>query len=244
MASGLAARLKRDRYARRRLALLIGALVVLFLVFYFAWFRDSSLVQVDDVKVEGATTDQEQIQQALAQAADGMSTLNVDEQALARAVSAFPTVSSIAVDAGFPHSLTVTINERLPVAQARISGERTAVSGDGYVLPGIAVEGAKLPTLDEDARAKGGLLNDEGAAQAAILGGAPDELAEKIDGAEWDPERGGVVVTVEGLPELRFGDGSDAEKKWKAVAAVLAQPDVGTPAYVNVEVPDRPATGG
>ena len=92
-------------------------------------------------------------------------------------------------------------------------------------------------------RVEAGLLNAEGAAQAAALGGAPEELRERIEAAEWDPERGGVVISLEGAPELRFGDGSRSDVKWEAVVAVLARVE-GAPAYVDVSVPERAVSGG
>ena len=228
-------------WRRRALAGVLAAVVLV--AGYFLWFRDSSLVSVDEVDVEGATTNQDQIDDALTQAADGMTTLNVDEDALARSVSGFPTVASISVDASPPGKLVVTVRERLPVAQLKVDGEPAAVSADGYVLPGFETQGSKLPPLDEDAAVESGLLNAEGAAQAAALGGAPDELRERIELAEWDPERGGVVITLEGAPELRFGDGSRSEAKWQAVVSVLARVE-GAPAYVDVSVPERAVSGG
>lgn len=245
MARRLADRLMNaDKFAWRRRAFILAAIALVLVAGYFLWFRDSSLVAVEEVKVEGATANEEEIGAALAGAAGGMSTLNVDEQKLARAVAGFPTVASIRADAGFPHSLTIIVNERLPVAEAELDGERVAVSADGFVLPGVDVRGAKLPSLDEDASARGGVLTDEGAAQAAALGGAPSELRERIESAAWDPERGGVVVELEGAPELRFGGGEDSELKWRAVAAVLSDPEFGSPAYVDVSVPERPVAGG
>lgn len=228
----------------RRRALALALLALVLVAGYYLWLRDSSLFAVSDVTVEGASANADQIEAALERAADGMSTLNVDEQKLAQAVSGFPTVASIRADAGPPHSLTVIVSERLPVAEARLGGERLAVSADGFVLPGVEVEGAKLPELDEDAGAKAGVLNEEGAAQAAALGGAPAELRERIEGVAWDPERGGVVIAIEGAPELRFGDGARAEQKWRAAVAVLADRELGSPAYLDVSVPERPVTGG
>lgn len=228
----------------RHRALALGAVALALLVGYFAWLRDSSLFAVDSVRVEGTTANADRVEAALAEAADGMSTLNIDEQKLAAAVSGFPTVASIRADADLAHSLTVVVTERLPVAEAELGGERVAVSADGYALPGVEVKGAKLPTLDEDAGAKQGVLNEEGAAQAAALGGAPAELRERIDAAAWDPARGGVVVELAGAPELRFGDGARSEEKWRAAVAVLADRELGSPAYVDVSVPERPVTGG
>ena len=232
------------RRAWTRIAVAGGLVFLVIVAGYFLWFRNSSLVEVDEVKVEGATSNQEQIAAALAEAADGMSTLNVDEQSLARSVAGFPTVASIRVDAGFPSSLTVFITERIPVAEAELGGERVAVSADGVALPGVEVRGAKLPQLDADAAGDDGQLSAVGAAQAAALGGAPEEIRGRIEAAAWDPDRGGVVIALEGAPELRFGGGEDSERKWRAVATVLADPDLGTPAYLDVSVPERPVTGG
>ncbi len=233
----------RSRFVWRRRVLAGVILIAVLMAGYFLWFRDSSLVAVDEVEVEGATANQDQIDAALTQASDGMTTLNVDEEALARSVSGFPTVASIGVDASPPGKLTVTVSERLPVAQVKVDGESAAVSADGYVLPGFETEGSKLPPLDEDAGVDAGLLNAEGAAQAAAVGGAPEELRERITAAEWDPERGGVVISLEGAPELRFGDGLRSGQKWEAVVSVLARIE-GAPAYVDVSVPDRAVSGG
>jgi cell division protein FtsQ len=229
------------RVWRRRLVALAGLALLLFAGYTF-WLRDSSLVAVNEVKVEGTSTNQEQIAAAFEQAGLGMTTLHVDIDQLREAASSFPTIASIRADAGFPHSLTIIVTERLPVAQVNEGGERVAVSGDGYLLPGLAVEGAKLPPIESGAA--DGRVDDEGAAQAAILAAAPAELADSIASATYDPERGGVVAEVEGAPELRFGDGERAEEKWRAVAAVLASEDLGSPAYLDVSVPERPVTGG
>ena len=225
-------------WRRRAAALLIAGAMLL--AGYHLWFRDSSLVAVEDVKVEGVSTNQEQIAAALQGAADGMTTLHIDDDQLREAASAFPTVASVSADADLLHSLTITVTERLPVARVGSRGETVAVSADGYLLPGVGAEG--LPPLE--ASAEGTRLDAEGISQSEIVGGAPAELREQISSVTWDPDRGGVIVEIDGAPELRFGDGERAEDKWKAVATVLASPDPGSPAYADVSVPDRPVTGG
>ncbi len=237
MAGGMTTR----RVWQRRLVAL-AALGLVLLAGYTLWLRDSSLVAVKEVKVEGATTNQKQIAAAFERVGLGMTTLHIDVDELRDAASAFPTIASIRADAGFPHSLTVIVTERLPVAQVREGGDRVAVSGDGYLLPGLAVQGAKLPPIESGT--KGGRLDDEGIAQAAILAATPDGLGDAVDSAAWDEQRGGVVVELEGAPELRFGDGERADEKWRAVATVLASGELGAPAYLDVSVPERPVTGG
>ncbi len=44
--------------------------------------------------------------------------------------------------------------------------------------------------------------------------------------------------------EIRFGDDREATRKWKAAAAMLADPSVTLLSYVDVTAPTRPSTGG
>lgn len=231
----------RGRVWRRR-AIALCVLAAIAVLGYFLWLRDSSLFAVDEVKVEGVSANREQVTAALEQAAEGMTTLHVDEGELRDAVSAFPTVASIRVDASPPGSLTIVLTERLPVGTVESGGERVPVSGDGYVLTGLDTGDAKLPAIE--AREEAGRVDPEGREQAAILAAAPPELLERITEAAYDPERGGVVVELDASPELRFGDAADAERKWAAAVTVLADRRLGSPGYVDVAVPERPVTGG
>jgi cell division protein FtsQ len=233
--------IRRWRITRGRLVAL-GIVAVGLWAGYFFWLRDSSLVAVDEVEVEGVTANAEEIVPALERVGLEQTTLHVNDEELLQAVRAFPTVASVSADATLPDKLVIKVTERLPVAIVKLGGEQQVVSADGFVLPGITTE-EKLPPI-ELAEAPGGMLDAEGAAQAAIVGAVPDELREKLAEAVWDSERGGVVVELEGAPELRFGDGERADDKWQAVAAVLTEQELGSAAYLDVSVPDRPVAGG
>ena len=232
----------RGRVWRRR-AIVLGLIALVLLAGYRFWLRDSSLVAVEEVQVRGATVNSEQISAALEEVALEMTTLNVDDEELVRAVSGFPTVAAIAADATIPDKLTITITERLPVATVSEGGETVAVSADGYLLPGVEVQGEGLPQI-EGAEVSAGRLQGEAAAQAAIVGTAPDELRERVDAVTWDETRGGVVIELEGAPEARFGDGAEGDRKWEALAAVLLDPASAGAAYVDVSVPERAVSGG
>ena len=81
-------------------AVVAGALALT----YFGWFRDSSLVAVRDVKVEGVSSaDHDRIVAALTDSARGMTTLHVQTDRLESAVRQFPTVASVSADTSFPH---------------------------------------------------------------------------------------------------------------------------------------------
>jgi cell division protein FtsQ len=227
---------------RRRL---IAAAIVVVVLYggYTLWFRNLSWFAINDVTVKGATTSQPQIKSAVERVAGDMTTLHIKDGELRDAVAHFPTVASVSANTSFPHGLTVNITERLPVAFVRIQGRQTAVSADGYLLPGATFDQKALPRIDA-AAAHGARLDGDAAAQAAILGATPEPLRDKVTGSTWDDQRGGVVVDLKNGPEVIFGDGSRARDKWEATVAVLSSPEHGSPSYVNVVVPDKPVSGG
>ena len=52
------------------------------------------------------------------------------------------------------------------------------------------------------------------------------------------------MLTLRGGIPVRFGDDSAAGAKWRAAAAVLADPKLDALTYLDVRVPERPAIGG
>jgi cell division protein FtsQ len=220
--------------------------VILLLVLYggyMLWFRNLSWFAVHDVTISGATTNEPAIKSAVEQAAADMTTLHLNGGELRDAVAHFPTVASVRADTSFPHTLHVTITERLPVAWIHADGHETAVSADGYLLLGASFDRHSLPRID-GAAAHGVRLDQDAAAQAAILGATPAPLRDRVGSSSWQDSHGGVVVNLNGGPEIRFGDGSRAQDKWRAAVAVLSSPQRGSPSYLDVSVPDRPVSGG
>jgi cell division protein FtsQ len=223
----------------------VAAAILLLVLYggYMLWFRNLSWFAIHDVTISGATTSERQIEQAVEQVAGDMTTLHIKDGELRDAVARFPTVASVKANTSFPHGLHVTITERLPVAYVQVGGRQTAVSADGYLLAGASFDSKSLPRI-EGAAAHGVRLDEDAAAQAAILGATPTPLGDRITSSSWDEEHGGVVVDLDGGPEIRFGDGSRAGDKWSAAVAVLSGPERGSPSYLDVSVPDRPVSGG
>jgi len=210
---------------------------------YLVWFRNLPLFSIDEVTVSGATTNKAAIEKAVQQVAGDMTTLNLNDDELRNVVAHFPTVASVGATTGFPHTLNVTVTERLPVAYVKVGDQRTAVSADGYLLLGAAFDRKALPQI-EGATPSGARLDDDSAAQAAILGATPSPLRSHIADSSWSDDDGGVVVSLDNGPDLRFGDGSRAQDKWTAAVAVLSSPAHGSPSYLDVSVPERPVAGG
>jgi cell division protein FtsQ len=227
----------------RRRAIAAAILVIALYAGYMLWFRNLSWFAINDVTISGATTSERQIETAVEQAAGDMTSLHIKDGELRDAVARFPTVASVKADTSFPHTLHVTITERLPVAWVQADGEQTAVSADGYLLAGASFDRHGLPRID-GAAAHGVRLDEDAAAQAAILGATPAPLRDRVASSSWDDEHGGVVVDLDGGPEIRFGDGSRAHDKWLAAVTVLSGNQRGSPSYLDVSVPDRPVSDG
>ncbi len=224
---------------------MIAAAILLVFLYggYMLWFRDLSWFAVHDVTIDGATTNEREIKSSVERVAGDMTTLHIKDDELRDAVARFPTVASVRASTSFPHGLTVTVTERLPVAFVRIGGQETAVSADGYLLAGTDFDSKALPRI-EGATATGARLDGDAAAQAAILGATPAPLRDKVTASTWDDQSGGVVVDLKNGPQVIFGDGSRARDKWDAAVAVLSSPEHGSPSYVNVVVPEKPVSGG
>jgi hypothetical protein len=134
---------------------------------------------------------------------------------------------------------------RIPEATATLgSGEdAVAVSADGAVVPWLPLPAeAELPELPPVEPPKGGRLAGPMLEQARVLGVAPAALRPYLARSYYG-ESGVDVETTTGI-ELRFGDDSQAARKWKAAAAVLADPSLEALDYVDLKAPRHPAIGG
>jgi cell division protein FtsQ len=206
------------------------------------WVRDSELVRVNDVFVTGLTSQEEpQIRQALKNAALDMTTLHVREDQLRAAVAQYPSIAGLETDADLPHKLSIVVRERAAVAAIESGGGKIAASGDGRVLRGMKASG--LPTLEVKSAPAGERVTDRKLLGAlGVAGGAPPELRRRIERL-WSGERG-LTLDLRNGPDLVFGSGSDAHRKWLAAVRVLADPSSAGATYLDLRVPERVAAGG
>lgn len=133
----------------------------------------------------------------------------------------------------------------VPPATATIGSgsDAVAVGPEGQLLAWLPVsEDLQLPRLPLSAPPKSGELEGPVLQQARVLGAAPATLRPYIESSYLGES--GIDVTLRSGIELRFGDSSQADAKWKAAAAVLADPSITTLDYVNLLVPGRPSVGG
>jgi hypothetical protein len=140
-----------------------------------------------------------------------------------------------------------TVEPRLlPVRPTSVIGsgsDAVGVSPGGLILTWLpAPEDGTLPGLPLSEPPPSGRLSGPMLQQARVLGAAPAELRPYIESSFYGDS--GVDVVLEAGVQLRFGDASRAAAKWRAAAAVLADPSVTTLDYIDLQVPSRPTPGG
>lgn len=206
------------------------------------WLRDSSLVAVTAVRVNGASSsDEARIRSALENAARDMTTLHVREDVLDDVVDRFPSVADLEVDTDFPHRMTIEVVEHRPVAALEVDGNRTPVSGGGIVLTGVHAD-EDLPDIRRDRLPQQRV--DDARTQAAleVAAAAPRPLLARGERLWWGDE--GLTMDLRDGPPLVFGSEDDAASKWAAAARVLAEPSAAGATYLDLRVPGRVAAGG
>ena len=233
------------RRPRLRWLIVLAALAVVLGAVYMFWFRHSDFVAVEAVRIEGIdprANDGNELTAALEEAAMTLTTLDVQPEVLERAAAPFPLVEDIRAEAEFPHKLTVQVVMRRPVARIGRGPDARAVDASGVILPTLDLANFDLPRLPLDevpshVRLQGGVAD-----QVAVLAAAPAPMLELAQETRSTP--GGVEVDMPGGIELRFGPPQKAAQKWRAAAAILADPGLDEVGYVDLTSPARSAAGG
>lgn len=140
---------------------------------------------------------------------------------------------------------TVEADVEVPILVAAIGEgeEAVGVAGNGAVVRWLPPpDDPPLPRLPLDEVPKGGKVRGTALEQVRVLAAVPGALRPYVANSFFGES--GVDVTLTTGIELRFGDASQARRKWKAAAAVLADPSVTALDYVDLHAPSRPAYGG
>ena len=207
------------------------------------WLRDSSFVAVRHVHITGVHgAEAIEIRSALDDAAKRMSTMDFNARALRSAVASFAIVGAMRVKTELPHTVSIAVTERPPVAALQSAGQRTAVAADGTVL-GPAWLSSALPLVSCTVEPSAGARLRAGFALEAVtvLGAAPPALAKHVARVYNGPE--GLTVSMGNGLLVYFGNATRPHAKWMSLARVLASPSEAGALYVDVRLPERPAAG-
>lgn len=246
MVAAVVDRLPRLRVPRLRVRtwVALAALLVVAAAAGWLWLRDSSLVAVEQVEISGVSGQEAaQVTQALERAARGMTTLNVDEEALRKAVAIYPQVADVRVEADPLHRLAITVVQRHPVAALEVGEQLTPVAADGTVL-GQHADAENLPVLPISALPAGGRLTDgRAAALLAVVAAAPEATRRYVERLEV-ADGGGIQAQLRDGPLVLLGDAERPYAKWIAMGRVLGDEGSAGAGYIDVRLPERPVAGG
>ena len=234
-------RLSGNRLALRATIVLLLALPLLGAG--WLWLRGSSLVAVEHVHISGVHGPEAiEIRAALEDSARRMTTMAFSAGALRSALASYPIVAALQVRTSFPHTVSISVSERPPVAELVSAGQRTAVAADGTVL-GPALSSSSLPYVSSAVEPAPGARLRETTALAAVtvLGAAPAPLARSVTRVYEGPE--GLTVTMRSGLLVYFGNDTRPHAKWLSLARVLVSPSSAGAMYIDVRLPERPAAG-
>jgi Cell division protein FtsQ len=139
---------------------------------------------------------------------------------------------------------TPSAEAKPPRAVAQIGAGKTviAVADDGRLLGAKSTKKGDLPVLPLKKRPAGEHVKGHILEEVHLIAAAPKPLRPYVAKTAYG-ETGIDVELTSGI-QIRFGDEREASRKWKAAAAVLADPSVTLLSYVDVHSPMHPATGG
>lgn len=140
-----------------------------------------------------------------------------------------------------------TVEPRLvssePVAVIGSGSSAVPIADDGTVLAWLRLPGeVRLPQLPLEAPPKTPRVQGSVLEQVRVLAAAPAALRPYLAASRFGES--GVDVELSSGIELRFGNAAAVARKWRAAAAVLADPEVSALDYVDLLAPGHPSIGG
>lgn len=157
-------------------------------------------------------------------------------------------VVAVALAAGYWFVLrqdSATPRVTVPKLAATIGSgsDAVGVAGNGNAVRWLPLpEDPPLPRLPLEEVPKGGRVKGPALEQVRVLAAVPDQLRPYVESSYYGET--GVDVNLTTGIELRFGDATQARRKWRAAAAILADPAITSLDYVNLHSPSRPSYEG
>lgn len=198
----------------------------------------SPLLAVRAVQVDGASTlSARQVTEAAGIGA-GTPLVRVDTAAAAARVAQLPQVDSVTVTRGWPHTVVLTLVERVAVAVVEHAGTRSLVDRHGVLfdtstgdLPAGVVPLAVSAPGPGDAATAAGL---------AAITSLPGDVRRQVTGVAASTSDDVTLTLIDGRTVL-WGSAQQADRKARVLSALLDQIDAGSlddAATLDVSTPE------
>ena len=227
----------RSRWRRLSVTLTVFALVLATAGYFVLWH--TSVFGVTTVRVVGAhTVPTKQILHAAA-ISDGVPLAEVDTNGASRRVDAIPAVASASVSVDWPHTVIVSVVERVPsalISPQSAGADYQVVDSGGVVFATVATPTPGLPVI---------AITGGAAVRAAAVSGAlaalralPPSIEARVTGIS-AADSFAIVLRLSGGATVDWGDGTDyAAKAADLAAMVKLYPKA---SGYDVSAPDAPA---
>lgn len=225
----------RSRERWRRLSVTVTvALILLFIVAYIVVWH-TSVFAVTSVRVAGEKTIS--AQQVIDASALGTGTplVSVDTGGAAARVEKLPQVAAASVSLDWPHTVVITVTERVPAA--------LIPNGSGYDV--VDVSGVAFKTVAKPVTGLAVIqVQGSAAVKAAVVPGAlaalkalPSDIDRHVIGIAASSEYS-IVLTLERGVTVQWGGGDNATAKAADLVAMMRR---GQAIRYDVSAPDAPA---
>lgn len=231
------ARFTRRQWARRWLTWkpILAAVLVLALIAGGVWLVFfSTVLSVQEAEVSGDDylSKSEVIDAAEVPMGDPMATADLD--GVKQRVEALAAVKSVDVVRSWPHTVTIDITERTPVAVVDLGGDIRGLDSDGVLFRDYDKAPSELPRVQsgEDAG------TDALAEAATVVSSLPSDLSADVAHVEVDSvDR--IGLALDGGASVVWGSAEESASKAEVLAALIAKfPDAES---YNVSVPGHPS---
>lgn len=226
----------RRRWAQRlrRLRPVLYAALVLVLLGTAVWLVFfSSVVTVRGVSVSGNQTLSAERIEKVAKAPIGRPLARVDLAAIQARVESLSAVKSVSVSRSWPHTVSIDVTERTPVAVVDRGAGLQAVDDDGVLFGSYPQRPDDLPLVHTAADVKAEAL----AEAARVVTSLRPDIAAKVDSVDVESvDR--ISLHLTGGRTVMWGSAEESAEKAAVLAVLLEQ----KADRIDVSVPARPTT--
>lgn len=220
------------RVRRRRALIAFGAVAALALFVIAGVF--TPIMAVRDVQLRGAQAlNVDELQQSLSRF-QGVPLALVTDQDVHRAIEAFPLVQRYSIERIPPHTLIVTVEERIAAVALEREGGFDLLDPAGVLLGRVPERPAGVPLGSAE-------LTDTSspafAAATGVVRDMPEDIRAQLETVRASNAQN-VTFTLVGGTEVLWGESKETQRKAVVLRSLLAS--IGPVSMIDVSAPDAP----